>query len=297
MGEKSITGYATSALTQKLSDLSLGDGISTQGGGWVSGEVTIGERKGKSFPIYSLEVEVPFEGTVDGKPVKGAAHLPDVSLEMLDDLEVDFGEVALGEDAAEAIRGAVREWASSVRKAVNDNLANLPLDPPATARTPRAAALISEEEAMSAGGSARLDDADDVEDLPHPDDAEEEGEEEPFTEEEVTELYAQAQAMLKEAVETDQEYDDQMRDLDKEVRAPEEAWCRTRTHTHTHTRARAHRTSHTHLAHTRARTHTRTHTHTHTHQHRPCRGPTICAWPSWTSVPQSRTLLRSEVPT
>ena len=127
MTEKSITGYATSALTQKLSALSLGDGISTQDGGWVSGEVTIGERKGKSFPIYSLEVEVPFEGTVDGKPVKGAARLPDVSLEMLDDLEVDFGGVDLGEDAAEAVRSAVREWAASVRKAVSENLANLPL--------------------------------------------------------------------------------------------------------------------------------------------------------------------------
>ena len=227
MGEKTITGYATGELTSRLSGLTLGDGVSTsETGGWVSGDVSIGERKGKSFPIYSLEIEVPFEGTLNGKAVKGAARMPDVSLEMLDDLEVEFTGVDDDAKAAlngEALRAAVREWAAGVRKAVSENLASLPLDPPSQAVKPRAAALISDEEAMSAGGSARLED-DDIEEVPHPDDVAaatgeegEEGEDEPFTEQEVTELYAQVQEMLKEAVETEAEYDEQMTDLDKEL--------------------------------------------------------------------------------
>ena len=159
--------------------------------------------------------------------MKGSVRLPDVSLEMLDDLEVDFGDASAqlaGTSAVDVLQSAVKEWAAAMRKVVSDNLASLPLDPPSRAVKPRAAALISDEEAMSAGGSARLED-DDIEELPHPDDVagavgeeeEGEGEEEPFTEEEVAELYGQAQEMLKEAVETEQEYNEQMTDLDKEL--------------------------------------------------------------------------------
>ena len=145
MGERTITGWATGELGRKLSGLQLADGITTQGlaGGWVSGEVSIAERKGKSFPIYSLEVEVPFEGTIGGQAVKGTARLPDVSMEMLDDLEVTLtaeggADISALEAAggAEAIRAAVREWASGMRKTVGDSPASLPLDPPAQARTP-----------------------------------------------------------------------------------------------------------------------------------------------------------------
>ncbi|MEC8120537.1 MAG: FAD-dependent oxidoreductase, partial [Pseudomonadota bacterium] len=39
----------------------------------VSGEVSIGERKGKSFPIYSLEAELPWSGEVDGVKISGVA--------------------------------------------------------------------------------------------------------------------------------------------------------------------------------------------------------------------------------
>jgi hypothetical protein len=207
MSERTVTGWATQQLAGKLSGLKLADGVATDNletGGFVSGEVSISERKGKSFPIYSLELELPFEGTLDGKAVKGTARLPDVSLEMLDDLEVVFSDESGANidaldasDSGDVIRSAVREWASSVRKSVSDNVANVPLDPPAQARQPRAAALISDEEAMSAGGAANLDDAADIEELPHPDDQGEE-EEEPFTEEEVSKMYEEAKVMLKE---------------------------------------------------------------------------------------------------
>ena len=231
MPEKTITGWATQELQSKLSNLTLGDsGASTQSlsSGWVSGEVSITERKGKAIPIYSLEVEVPFEGSVGGVECKGMVHIPDLSLEMLDDLEVQF-ECATGDGAAvsaaleesggaDAIRGAVREWATSVRKAVSDNLASVPLDPPSTSRTPRAAALISEEESMSAGGAGELDDG--IEEIPHPDDAtggEGEGEEEPpFEEEEVVEMYQSAREMLREVVD-ESEVDAQLKELDGEL--------------------------------------------------------------------------------
>ena len=208
MGERTITGYATSALKEKLRGLNLGSGLVVEDNlsSWVSGEVSIGDRKGKFYPIYSLEVEVPFSGTVNGALVKGSVHLPDLSLEMLDDLEVDLdvteGSAAdsVKEAAAEKVREAVRSWANSVRKAVGESLESLPLDLPSQARTPRAAALISEEESMSAAGAAELDDAA-IEELPHPDDLREAvEEEEPFTEEEVQQLYDDARQALSETV-------------------------------------------------------------------------------------------------
>ena len=126
MGERTITGYATSALKEKLRGLNLGSGLFVEDNlsSWVSGEVSIGDRKGKSYPIYSLEVEVPFSGTVNGALVKGSVHLPDLSLEMLDDLEVDLDVVegsaadSVKEAAAEKIREAVRNWASCVARYV-----------------------------------------------------------------------------------------------------------------------------------------------------------------------------------
>lgn len=93
MAEKAITGWATEELQKRLSNLTLTEGVASAdlaSSGWVSGEVSIGERKGKSFPIYSLEVEVPWQGTVGGQQVSGTARIPDLSLEMLDDLEVEF---------------------------------------------------------------------------------------------------------------------------------------------------------------------------------------------------------------
>lgn len=92
--ERSISGFAGDRLDAKLAGLELCPGIqtvSTKDGGFMSGEVTISERKGKSFPIYSLEVELPWRGTLDGKEVSGAIHMPDISMEMLDDLEVRRG--------------------------------------------------------------------------------------------------------------------------------------------------------------------------------------------------------------
>ena len=86
MSERSITRWATEQLVGQLDGLELCGGVRVQWqpGGWVSGEVTVGERKGKLYPIYSLEMEAPWacEGCA------GKLHLPDLSLEMLDDLEV-----------------------------------------------------------------------------------------------------------------------------------------------------------------------------------------------------------------
>ena len=105
MPEKTITGWATQELQSKLSNLTLGDsGASTQSlsSGWVSGEVSITERKGKAIPIYSLEVEVPFEGSVGGVECKGMVHIPDLSLEMLDDLEASLTRHRRGAAVSEA---------------------------------------------------------------------------------------------------------------------------------------------------------------------------------------------------
>ena len=47
IGEDDHFGYATGELSSKLSGLELCEGVTTQSGGWVSGEVSIGERKSK----------------------------------------------------------------------------------------------------------------------------------------------------------------------------------------------------------------------------------------------------------
>ena len=204
MAERTCTTWATSELSAKLSGLDLG-GVTTQDGGWVSGEVSVSEKKGKSIPVYQLECELPLSGG-------GTMRLPDVSIEMLDDLEVEFDGASIDAAGADKIRAAVKEWAASVRKSVSDGTA--PLDAPATKRTPRAAALISEEEAMSAGGAGALDDADDIEEVPRDDD--DVGEEEPFTEEECEKMYEEARALLTEMVE-EAELEGQIKELDDEL--------------------------------------------------------------------------------
>ena len=92
MAERTCTTWATSELSAKLSGLDLG-GVTTQDGGWVSGEVSVSEKKGKSIPVYQLECELPLSGG-------GTMRLPDVSIEMLDDLEVEFDGASI--DAAGA---------------------------------------------------------------------------------------------------------------------------------------------------------------------------------------------------
>lgn len=87
---RTITVWATRLLDVKLSEIALGPDVTTGSGlseGFMSGDVSVSERKGKSFPIYSLEVELPWSGTIGGEKCKGKVRLPDISIEMLDDLE------------------------------------------------------------------------------------------------------------------------------------------------------------------------------------------------------------------
>jgi len=219
--ERTITGWASEQLDAKLAGLTLCPGVQTSSpldNGFMSGEVTIGERKGKSYPIYSLEVEIPWSGSMDGQECSGTIHLPDISMEMLEDLELELSGPALPEGAEELVLSAVREWASELRKAVGADLESIPLDPPTESQTPRAAALISDEEAMSATGAAARDEAedDDVEDVPHPDDQEGEGEEEPFAEDEVAQMLQEVKDALLEAY-PGEEGEQQVQELEEEL--------------------------------------------------------------------------------
>ena len=134
LGMRCITGWATEQLASKLDRLELAEGIHSDwsSGGWVSGEVTIGERKGKNYPVYSLEVELPWSA-VDSAAVPAVActgkmRLMDVSLEMLDDLDVEVEttsghltpelHASLAAAGVDVVQRAVREWASTIRKAV-----------------------------------------------------------------------------------------------------------------------------------------------------------------------------------
>ena len=153
MSEKHITGFATGELGSRLAGLSTEDGSVALGPGaegWVTGDVTIGERKGKSFAIYSLEVELPWSGPSGS----GTVVLPDVSPETLGDLEVQVLGDALPDAARAALVASVQRvltgWSSALGKAVRDGVDDAMLDPPSSARQPRAAALISDEESMSA---------------------------------------------------------------------------------------------------------------------------------------------------
>ena len=87
-----ISEYAIDALGARLTDLGLVDlgeegsiRVAPLGEGWVRGDVSVSERKGKCFPVYSLELEVPWSGL----GCTGLLALPDVCLELLDDLEVE----------------------------------------------------------------------------------------------------------------------------------------------------------------------------------------------------------------
>lgn len=60
--------------------------------------------------------------------------------------------------STDAVISAVREWAAEIRKTVADDADSIPPDPPTESQAPRAAALISDEEAMSARGGATLED-------------------------------------------------------------------------------------------------------------------------------------------
>ena len=151
--EKHITGFATGELGSRLAGLSTEDGSVALGPGaegWVTGDVTIGERKGKSFAIYSLEVELPWSGPSGS----GTVVLPDVSPETLGDLEVQVLGDALPDAARAALVASVQRvltgWSSALGKAVRDGVDDAMLDPPSSARQPRAAALISDEELLSA---------------------------------------------------------------------------------------------------------------------------------------------------
>lgn len=99
-----------------------------------------------------------------------------------------------------------------MRKAVAERLAEIPLDTPNQAQQPRAAALISEEEAMSASGAAALDEARDL-DLEQADD---EDQDRPFTEEEVEELLQHVRAAITEAF-TAEESSEQVQELEAEL--------------------------------------------------------------------------------
>lgn len=62
-----ITGYATEQLASRVEDLVLGEGLQVSALGglsgevtWVRGDVSIGVRKGKHFPVYALELELPW---------------------------------------------------------------------------------------------------------------------------------------------------------------------------------------------------------------------------------------------
>eukprot|EP00965_Chrysotila_dentata_P064920 2151915-Pleurochrysis_carterae.AAC.4 len=162
-----VTGWATEQLLDCLDGLQLADGVVTARG-VVRGEVSLAQRKGKRFPVYALELELPFifkaiddaEGNAGASAEEnecvGVLYLPDISLEMIEDLEVVVtpGEATLPEGKEEeismngvpAVQAAVRSWATSIRKAVADAANEIPLDPPSQSMQPRAAALINEDD-------------------------------------------------------------------------------------------------------------------------------------------------------
>jgi hypothetical protein len=119
-----ITVWATGRLADALSGLELCDGVVTEwtGEAWASGEVSVTERKGRQYPVYALEAQLPWNGMIDGTPCHGLIHLPDISVEMLDELEVKVETVDGNEpdlvEASGVVQGAVRAWAAGIRKAV-----------------------------------------------------------------------------------------------------------------------------------------------------------------------------------
>ena len=151
-----ITVYAIEQLASRVDGLALGEGlqVTALADGWVRGDVSISERKGKHFAVYALELELPWSGC----GCSGLLVLPDVCLELLADVEVEVQstEGTLPAEAAEqlqtagaaAVRAAVQEWGYALAKTVREDStrATVPVDPPSEAQAPRAA-FISEEEA------------------------------------------------------------------------------------------------------------------------------------------------------
>ena len=172
MAPTAITGYATEQLASRVEGVVLGGGlqVGALAAGWVRGDVSINERKGKHFPVYALEIELPWSG----HGCSGLLVLPDVCLELLADVEVEVHTTqgTLPAEAAEtlqtsgaaAVRAAVQAWGHALARTVREDSTRLavPVDPPTEAQAPRAA-LISEEEAMSACGAAALDEAGEAE--------------------------------------------------------------------------------------------------------------------------------------
>ena len=101
MASTIITGYATEDLASRVEGLVLGEGlqVSALAAGWVRGDVSISKRKGKHFPVYALDLELPWSG----HGCSGLLVLPDVCLELLADVEVDVQttEGSLPAEAAE----------------------------------------------------------------------------------------------------------------------------------------------------------------------------------------------------
>ena len=72
-----ITRYATEQLAAKLDGLELAEGLQIAlADGWVRGDVSINKHKSKHFPVYSLELELPWAG----HGCSGVLVLPDVCL-------------------------------------------------------------------------------------------------------------------------------------------------------------------------------------------------------------------------
>ena len=76
----------------------------------TTGEASVNNRKGRTFLIYELVMNLKWEGEVvdaDGKKLetaKGSMKLPDISAECLDDLEVEFETKQRGSALSEAMR-------------------------------------------------------------------------------------------------------------------------------------------------------------------------------------------------
>ena len=215
-----ITEYATEQLSLHVDGLVLAEGLQvTLADGWVRGDVSISERKGKHFAVYSLELELPWAG----HGCSGLLVLPDVCLELLADVEVEV-QTTVGELPSEvaavlqaagvaAVRAAVQEWGHALAKTVREDStrAGVPVDPPSEAQAPRAA-LISEEEAMSASGAAALDEADEEEEA-----REVLEEDEPFTEEEVDQMVEDITRLAGELYSSQDQLSRFLGELDEEL--------------------------------------------------------------------------------
>ena len=229
--DSAITQHASERLSARLSALDLG-GTGFQlaeefDDGWLHGDVTISERKGKKkFPVYSLELELPWSG----HECSGLLVLPDVCLELLDDVEIEIHETdgSLSEDVFQllesqglaAVKAAVQQWGQALAKEVREDADSIPLDPPTEAKAPRSAALISDEEAMSASGAAALDDAEDSGEEEEEEEEEEKGEA-PFTDQELDEIIDEIQVLAEKEYPAEEEREAFLKELEEEIAGKE----------------------------------------------------------------------------